>query len=176
MSTFEAAIPTVLRHEGGYVNDPDDRGGETNFGISMKMITDEGITAARLGLPDLEPGSLKNLTIEKAISVYRDLFWERQGYGRIDDQHLATKVFDCAVNCGPTHANQLIQRAANDCGRALDDDGKLGPISIKAINECSPGKLYICMCAQMERYYHAIVARHPEQVKFLSNWLMRAAQ
>ena len=59
---FEDCIDKVLEHEGGYVNDPNDLGGETNFGVSKKAY------------PDLD---IKNLTRDEAKEIYRKDYWER---------------------------------------------------------------------------------------------------
>lgn len=86
---FDKAIKVVLAHEGGYVNDPNDLGGETNFGISKRSY------------PTVD---IKNLTREQAVEIYRGDWWERYRYGDIEDLDVATKVFDLAVNMGPVPA------------------------------------------------------------------------
>ena len=82
MARFDMSIETILKHEGGYVNDPDDPGGETNFGISKRQYLKIDIAS---------------LTIEQAKMLYRQDYWK---YDEIISQPVATKVFDMAVNMG----------------------------------------------------------------------------
>jgi lysozyme family protein len=154
---FSRAIPFVLRHEGGYVNDPSDSGGETNFGIS------------KASYPDLD---IANLTVEQATAIYASDYWN--GYGEIDDQLLATKVFDMAVNAGPGTSIKCLQRACNAMGASLTVDGGMGPNTVYAANRMNPSLLvpeFIKACVD---HYTAIVGVHPEDAKFLNGWLARA--
>lgn len=175
MSDFYRAIDVVLRHEGGWVHDPDDPGGETNFGLSMLMIQREGLTPLDLGLPDFEPGRLKELKLERAKEIYRRLFWDRYHLERIHDQASATKVFDCGVNCGPPRAAMLAQQAAIVCGQWVVVDGILGPESFDAINACGRAAYLSAYAEEMAGYYRALVERRPVLKKFLRTWLLRAA-
>ncbi len=175
MSTFENAIPVVLRHEGGYVFNPDDPGGETNFGISMLIIRREKITPQMLGIPDFNPGSMKLMNVDAAKAIYKTRFWDRYDYGRLNDQFVATKIFDCGVNCGPERAHRMAQQAANACGQKIDVDGNLGPISVAAINACDRGKFLMAMKSEMERYYTTLASQRPKLQQFLKIWLKRAA-
>lgn len=181
-TSFEAAIKVVLRHEGGWVSDPKDLGGETNFGISTLIIQREGITNAQLGLPvgnpvidGRAPGWLQTMKVEAAERIYRQLFWDRYGYAGIADQLVATKVFDCAVNCGPSRAHAMAQRAAAQCGAPCDVDGILGPDTFKAINASEPRAFVTAFAAEMRAHYERIIIARPANEKFRSNWMRRAA-
>ncbi|KKL48233.1 hypothetical protein LCGC14_2327530, partial [marine sediment metagenome] len=96
MASFDKAIPTILKHEGGYVHDPLDPGGETNFGISKRAF------------PELD---IKNLTSGQAVDIYRERYWLHHIYDGIVNQDIATKVFDLAVNMGHRAAHRLLQKA-----------------------------------------------------------------
>lgn len=186
MSTFDAAIGVVLLHEGGWVSNPADPGGETNFGISTlivkriqaeKRLTDAqveqmlGVVAGTLYRPDY----MKTMKVDAAKAIYRQEFWDRYHYGDIADQRCATKVFDCAVNCGPARAGAMAQRAANSLGKNLVVDGSLGPASFAGINGCHADEFLQAMKKQMEDYYSGLVAAKPTLGVFLKNWLHRAA-
>lgn len=177
MSSFEKAIPVVLRNEGGWVDNPIDPGGETNFGISMLMVKREGMTPEQLGIPDFELGSMKLMKVEVAVEIYRKLFWDKHGYGRIIDDACATKVFDCGVNCGPKRSHMMAQRAVNSCESMplVHVDGILGAASIAAINSVDPNKFLCVFRMQMEDYYRELVAEKPALEVFLKNWLHRAS-
>jgi lysozyme family protein len=175
MADFQPALEVILKHEGGWVDDPADRGGETNFGISTKIIEDEKLTNVELGLPEGRTrGWLKAMHVNAAIHVYKKLFWDRFSYGQINDQTVATKICDAAVNMGGTQAAVLAQRAATACGQPAADDGKLGPRSFAAINACIPSEFLVQMKAQMEKFYDSIIKNRPANEKFRKNWMRRA--
>jgi lysozyme family protein len=175
MSTFASAIPIILRHEGGYVNNPADPGGATNWGISTLIIEEWHIEAKDLGIPDLSPESIKAMPQDAAVKVYKRIFWDPYLYERILDQRMATKVFDCAVNIGPKRAHRLAQYACNACGQHLDTDGILGPIAFSALNVVNPLEWMPAMCEEMRHYYDDLMFRKPALRVFGDNWMRRAA-
>jgi lysozyme family protein len=95
--SFEKSIAFVLKWEGGYVNDPSDRGGETRYGISKRVY------------PDLD---IKNLTKEQAVEIYRKDYWERSGADKMT-WPICLVHFDTAVNCGVGKAT-VLRAKAND--------------------------------------------------------------
>ena len=158
MSSFDLAIPTVLKNEGGYVDDKNDSGGATNFGISQKFLNS-------INCPLLA----SSITREIAISLYRDNFWQA-AYNQIGSQRIATKVFDFAVNMGSKQANKLLQRAVRAAsGEKLDDDGILGSVSISAINSCNSDILLAAFKSEAAGYYRSL-----RQSRFVNGWLNRA--
>ena len=111
--SFDRAVAMVLRHEGGYVNDPRDPGGETRFGISKRAY------------PDVD---ILRLTEDEAKVIYRRDYWNTLRPDEIPAP-LAICVFDAAVNMGRDKAVRLLQRA---CGVA--QDGVMGGNTIAAAN------------------------------------------
>src|SRR5574343_1427713 len=95
---FLKAVARVLEHEGGYVNDPADAGGETKYGISKRSYPHLNIMA---------------LTREQAKKIYYRDWWRRYGYDMIADAGLAAKTFDLSVNMGAKQAHKLLQRSVN---------------------------------------------------------------
>jgi lysozyme family protein len=175
---FDAAIRVVLRHEGGWVSDPADLGGETNFGISTLIIQREKLSPEFLGLDPktaFKPGWLKPLTSTAATKVYWLLFWNKYQYDLIDNVDVATKIFDCGVNCGPSRAHVMAQKAANACGQVIKIDGLLGKDTVKAINAVPGPEFMAAMKTQMQNYYLSIIASRPANAKFKNNWMSRAA-
>jgi len=152
MASFELAIPTVLENEGGYVNNPNDPGGETRFGISKRSY------------PRLD---IKNLTRDEAIEIYRTDFWKFDG---VNDQCLATKIFDSYVNMGHT-AIKLLQRLL---GQA--QDGAWGPNTQAAVNSRIPELLLQNYRDALVQHYQDIVDANPAEHVFLVGWLIRARQ
>ena len=157
---FEKAIPIILKHEGGYVDDPNDLGGETKYGISKRSY------------PHLD---IKNLTREEAIEIYRRDWWDKYRYGDIKDQDVATKVFDLSVNMGPAQAHKLLQRAVNwvsDAGLVVD--GILGPKTLLATNAAEPMKVLQALRFLAAEYYYSLAKARTESRTFLFGWLNRA--
>lgn len=173
-SDFNKAVEVILKHEGGWVDNPADPGGETNYGISMLIVRREGITPQMLGIPNFDRGSMKLMSKDAARAIYKKVFWDRYGYEKIFDQRVATKLFDCAVNCGPMRAVRMAQLAANQCGQALKDDGILGVNTFVGLNNSDPDRWLKAMCDEMTAYYTGISQRTPKLKVFLSNWLKRA--
>lgn len=113
--TFDEAFHTLLGHEGGYVDHPDDPGGATNWGITERVARDNGYT-----------GPMRDLPVAFAKQIYRRQYWDTC---RADElpAPLRYPVFDGAVNSGVVQASRWLQRAV---GAA--DDGKIGPKTIAA--------------------------------------------
>lgn len=103
---FQKAIDRVLGHEGGYVNNPADPGGETNWGIAKRWHADVDI---------------KNLTRDGAVAIYEKEFWDP--LGEIDSA-LKFQMLDSAVNHGIPNTNRFLQRAVG-----VADDGVAGPMT-----------------------------------------------
>ncbi len=156
MAKFDLSIPTILKHEGGYVNDPDDPGGETNFGISKRQY------------PKLD---IANLTLEQAKVLYQQDYWK---YDDIISQPVATKVFDMAVNMGHGRAHRILQEALQNVGEPVRIDGILGPQTIKAANGSEYEELLKEICILMAVRYTQIALARPTSRKFLHNWMRRA--
>lgn len=155
MASFEEAIPFVLKHEGGYVNDPADPGGETNFGISKRSFPNEDI---------------KNLTPERASYLYKVCWWDKYHYSNFTAQTVGGKVFDMAVNMGAARAHKLLQTVLN-----VTVDGMLGPGTFAAANAAEPAALVDGLRGEAKNFYLSLVARRPSMSKFLKGWLNRAA-
>jgi len=152
---FEHAVGELLHFEGGYVNDLNDPGGETNYGISKRSY------------PDLD---IAGLTREDAIEIYRRDWWGKYGYGEIEDKYLASKVLSLSVNMGAKRAHRLVQLASNATGGdTLKIDGILGPLSFAAVNSHpSPGWLMDRLKILAVRFYLEL-----DRPKYLAGWIRR---
>lgn len=165
MSTFDKAFEHVIGHEGGYVNDPNDAGGETMYGISKRAYPNEDI---------------KNLTLDRAKQLYKRDYWDKLKLDELATAEVQIELFDTAVNMGVGTAAKFLQEALNLLNRSQKDyadivvDGGIGPNTIKAYNACKRrDNLYkILNCLQAERYMD-IVRKNPVQEKFLNGWLNR---
>lgn len=117
---FDTAFERVIGHEGGYVNNPKDPGGETKFGVSRRAYPMEDI---------------KNMTLERAKFLYRRDYWGPVGCESLPHA-IRFDLFDTAVNSGVKTSIILLQRA---CG--VDDDGLIGPVTLMAISRYEPARL-----------------------------------
>lgn len=121
---FARLIDGVIGREGGYVNHPDDKGGETIWGITVG-------TARRFGYTD----AMGNMTRIRAVEIYRAQYWTGPGYDRIAalSEVVAEELFDTGVNMGPGVASTMLQRCLNALNRQGKDyadirtDGDAGP-------------------------------------------------
>lgn len=174
MADFNQAIPIILQHEGGFANDPNDKGGTTNWGISLRYAKTLGFLLDIDGDGDVDGEDIRRLPKEKAVELYKKNWWDAFGYAWLSNQFVAAKVFDMAVNMGPGAAHALVQKACNACGAKLIVDGNLGPISRGVMNSMKPSKLITAIQSQQVAFYEAIVRRDPSQARFRRTWLLRA--
>ena len=158
---FRRAVEFVLKHEGGYVNDPQDPGGETKYGISKRSY------------PHLD---IRALTEDQAVAIYRKDWWERYGYDRIESVDVAAKVFDLAVNMGATAAHRCLQRALHACGqRHVKVDGVIGPQTIGAANTVNPPEMLLAaLRAEAAAHYRSLIDHNPSLERFRKGWENRA--
>ena len=156
MKTFDEIIEKVLEHEGGYVNDPKDLGGETKYGITKRFY------------PDID---IKNLTIEQATEIYKKDYWDKNKVESLP-QNLWHIYFDMCVNMGKRTAVKVLQRAAVNKGRNIDVDGGLGPMTIGALKGVELDRVR----AFRVKYYVDLITARPEQEKFFLGWFRRATE
>ena len=177
MSNFEQAVKTVFENEGGLTDHPADPGGITNYGITLNVLREDGVFGDIDGDGDIDADDIRTLTIDQARAIYDRQWWERYGYGRIDNQWIATKLLDLSVNMGPRQAHIIAQRALLATGYPVKEDGILGAVTIEAINNCAnKSGLHIAMRSEAAGVYRLIVARKPALSVFLTGWLRRAYQ
>lgn len=120
---FLKSIEIILKHEGGYVNNPSDPGGETKYGISKRAY------------PNLD---IKELTVEEAKEIYYKDYWVMNNLDKIPFP-LCTLVLDFAVNSGSTRAAKYLQEILGFTGN--DVDGIIGPMTLSKFNDISPEEL-----------------------------------
>ena len=171
MASFDAYFPTLLKYEGGFVDDPVDPGGATNKGITLGTF--ERCARQYLGIePTLE--NLKALTDAQAGKIYKPLYWDKVRGDEIDLQELANIVFDFQVNAGG-NASKLLQKVLNDLGASppLKVDGAIGSVTIAALKNMDQTAVYRRCKQGRIGYYNDLVAERPALGKFLAGWMNR---
>ena len=148
---FDRIIAIIFKREGGYVNDTDDSGGETNFGISKRAYQNEDI---------------KNMTIERAKEIYYQDYWKPLNLHLLNSVFLAIHVFDMAVNSGRKTAVKMLQRIVKS-----DVDGTIGINTARSANN-AVGVVENYIIAR-KNYYKNLVIKRPKNAKFLKGWLNR---
>lgn len=177
MSVFEHFVKEVLYVEGGYVNDPDDSGGSTNFGITESTARKAGYT-----------GEIRDLTREEAIRIYKHLYWDKLHLDAVSHyyEELAFELFDTAVNCGVHRTGIFFQRVLNGLNYNeklskpnLSIDGLIGPKTIKALSNykdirgSSGLKVLLSLLDSLQgSYYLSIAEQYPKNKKFLYGWAL----
>lgn len=170
MADFNSYFPTLLQHEGGWTDDPADRGGQTNMGITFGTF--QNTAKSILGVePTVE--NLKNLTTEQAAKIYKAEYWDRVEGDDIEPQELANIMFDFAVNSGTGTAAKYLQRVLNELGANIPVDGGIGPMTLKAFNNYDPIEIYRRYKQMRIDFYNKIVQNDPSQQRFLKGWLNR---
>jgi|TARA_A100001515_G_scaffold2134_1_gene2124 lysozyme family protein len=155
--TFDEIIDHVLESEGGYVNDKDDAGGETNLGISKKAY------------PNLD---IKNLSVEQAKQIYYEDYWVPSKAEQLPNQ-LREVYFDMVVNFGRRGAAKVLQQACNGKNTyKIKEDGLVGSATIGACKNLEPDRLRAYRVLKFAK----IVIRKPSQEKFWFGWFRRAVK
>jgi len=150
MSAFDQAIDIVLGHEGGFADNPADKGGVTRFGISSRAH------------PEID---VKSLTLDDAKRIYRAEYWDRI-HGDDLDPALALVTFDAAVNNGVVTALRWLQRALG-----VTADGKIGPETLAAARKADPEQVLVDLHALRIHF----MASLPGWTKFGRGWSKRLA-
>ena len=164
---FNSIIDKNLKHEGGYVNNKNDRGGETNYGIT-KIFMEE----YKQALPQGKTIPIKELTINDAKSLYKAL-WDRYKLGHITDKNLAYVIFDYMINFHAHTVAKRIQGILNSRGASLKIDGFIGEKSLEAINNSNRKWLMDEILKNRQLHHKKDVDKNPKQITFYAGWMNR---
>jgi lysozyme family protein len=182
MKTVQELAREIVAREGGYVNDPDDPGGETNFGVTIGTLRRLKLDINRDGA--LDGRDLRALTAQQAAEIYIQHYFVAP---RIDQlpQSLQASVFDMYVNAG-SGAIRILQRLLTDMGFACTPDGVLGPATIRAAQmaqQAAPAHLANAYGIARRNFYYALGDARPASRKFArrrnggkGGWITRAEE
>ncbi|MBN2439388.1 MAG: hypothetical protein JXL20_12400 [Deltaproteobacteria bacterium] len=127
---FDYAFKKTFALEGGEVNDPHDRGGHTNYGITQATLDSALKRGVVSGIR-----SVSELTPAIARQIYLVDFWHSIRLGEVKNIEIAAEMFDTGVNMGPGKAVLIAQLALAYLGERLDIDGRMGPQTMGLINK-----------------------------------------
>ena len=171
MADFKPAFAFVLQHEdptrSGKVTE--DAGGRTRFGIAEKFHPD---------LPEEFFAGPAEEALAAAEKIVEQEYWEPMRLAEVENQNVADKLFDMAVNMGVRQAAVYLQRAINglvDPAQRLAEDGVIGPRTLAATNAARPVVLYQLLCELSARHYRHVAAMNPAQAVNLAGWIKRAS-
>jgi len=163
---FDSALQIILHSEGGYVNNPVDRGGPTNYGITQS-------TYDRFKKRLKEPTRpVRECTPEEVRKIYFSEYWTASGANLIAtfDYNLAVLHFDFAVNSGVRTAIRALQRLVG-----TEADGRFGPITLARVKSEKAFNLYQRYTAKRLTFFTDIVRKDKSQLVFLAGWVNRIA-
>ncbi len=172
----------IVAREGGYVNDPDDPGGATNFGVTLKTL--KGLGTDLTGDGRVDGADLRKLTSDKAADIYVEHYYRRTGIARLPEA-LQAPVFDMYVNAG-ANAVRILQRLLNEMGQAAAVDGAIGPQTVaatEAVAGVDAALLADAYGIARRNYYYALADARPASRKYArrkdggkGGWIMRAEE
>jgi len=157
MPTNDDIIQREINSEGGYSNDPADKGGETQYGISKVSNP----TAWTDGPP----------TEVQAREIYRQKYLQATKLDQIQDYGLRTQLVDWAVTSGPFVAISHLQDILG-----VHPDGLIGPQTLQALLTVHPEAVSNALVAARVKMIARVVQRDPSQLKYLLGWLSRAVE
>ena len=164
---FDEIIVEVLEAEGGFVHDPDDKGGATNHGVTQKSYSE---FLGRQATID----EMKNMTTDDAKECYMKDFWIPAKIDRLPD-NLKHIYFDMVVNMGRKNAGKIIQQAVNTKkgSAVLDVDGIVGSGTLSHVNDLTLQDVLVerSMFFANNCFDGSRFAKRTRQNKFLRGWI-----
>ena len=140
---FDESLKMLLHNEGGYVNHPEDPGGETNLGVT-RAVYEQWVGR------QVMDGEMKALKVEDVAPIYKKNYWDRI---RADDlpSGLDFAAFDWAVNSGTGRPAKVIQKYIS-----AKQDGAIGPKTLALVAENDPSKMIQYLYEQRQKFYERL--------------------
>jgi len=166
MANIDKLAPFILRWEGGFVNDPVDKGGATNMGVTIGTWRSVGYD--KDGDGDIDVDDLHLLDKEDVIErVLRPHYWNRWRADEILNQSVANILVDWVWASG-THGIKRPQRILG-----VTPDGIVGPKTLAAVNSMDPMELHFRIKNDRIKFIDEICQRDPLQERFRKGWMNR---
>ncbi len=136
ITAFAPFFDRLMIHEGGYVNHPNDPGGETKWGVTKRVARKYGYK-----------GSMRKLPKATANKIAEQLYWDKVRGGELD-KAIAWQVLDASYNHGVKHSVKFLQRAVD-----VHDDGIIGDVTLKAVQARDKNDVILCFNAERLEFY-----------------------
>lgn len=182
MQSIRHMAQSIVAREGGYVNDSDDPGGATNFGVTIGTMRQLGLDLDKDG--QITPRDVRALSRDRAVDIYLDRYFHAPRIAELPEILWET-VFDMQVNAG-ANAVKILQRLLNKMGHRLTVDGVVGPATIAAAHhgaKQAPDHLADAYGIARRNYYFALADRRPASRKYArtragakGGWIKRAEE
>lgn len=176
MSIKENVINKIIEIEGGYVDDPADSGGETNFGITIDVARKYGYM-----------GPMRDLPKSLAFEIYSKRYWDSMELDSIKKIYpmVAAELVDTGINCGVGRASTFLQVALNAFNnqgkhyKDIDEDGDIGPGTLRALNAYYDRRgvegglvLFRALDSQQGAHYLRLSRHRAKDEKFTYGWYL----
>lgn len=177
MDNFEQAFKETIGHEGGYSNHPNDRGGETMFGITIAVARANGYD-----------GPMRLMPLDTAKRIYKKQYWDKLNLDQVAKRSpkVSHKLFDIGVNMGIITAGVFLQSTLNIFNRNQKDysdikeDGIIGKGTLNALDALmkrrkAVGEILVLkdLIIQQGAKYRNISKNNPSQEDFMVGWYSR---
>lgn len=164
MANYKLLIPHIKRWEGGFSNDPDDRGGATMCGVTLETYK---AYCRRKGAPVPTVSRLVAITEEEWEEIFKTMYWDKCRGDEIESQSVANVLVDWYWGSG----RWAITNAQRVLGAVVD--GVVGEETLRALNRKPYRNTFATLQVVRKDYYLRLVASRPTQKKFLRGWLNR---
>jgi lysozyme family protein len=182
MRSIRQLAEDIVAREGGFVDDPDDPGGATNFGVTIHTLRRLGLDLDGNGITDA--ADVRALTRVRAVDIFIEQYYHRTGIARLPEA-LRPSVFDMQVNAG-ANAVRILQRLLREMGHAVDVDGVIGPQTVAAAEaaaNAAPDHIADAYGIARRNYYFRLADTRPSSRKFArtraggkGGWIRRAEE
>jgi len=182
MLMVRAIAEDIIAREGGFVDDPDDPGGATNFGVTIHTMRRLGLDLNEDG--DVDVRDVRLLGRDQAIEIFLEHYYRRPKIARLPEA-LQPSVFDMYVNAG-AQAVQILQRLLRDMGLEIAVDGVIGPQTARAAEtafQAAPNHLVDAYGIARRNFYYSLADRRPASRKYArrrdggkGGWIRRAEE
>jgi lysozyme family protein len=182
MTTVDEIAQAIIAREGGYVNDKDDPGGATKYGVTIGTLRRLGIDLTGDGAVSV--ADVKALSREQAKDIFLKEYYDRPRIGELPEA-LRAPVFDMSVNAGKASV-EILQRLLTEMGFAVEADGVIGPKTIAAASQAMTAASSFLVDAYgiaRRNWYYGLADRRPTLRKYArrkdggkGGWITRAEE